>query len=66
MEESNTEAQQTTNSSPEEEVKWDYTSREQTLVLGAVVIGLNGLVVLSFILYNTVPAVHTFISGKPL
>ncbi len=50
----------------EEAVKWDYTNREQTLITGAVVIGLNLLVVLLAILYNTVPAVKVFFSGKPI
>ena len=54
------------NQQPEEAVKWDYTNREQTLVIGAVVVGLNLVVVLLAILYNTVPAVHSFFSGKPM
>ena len=59
---------QSTENKPQEEesVKWDYTNREQTLVIGAVVVGLNLLVILLTILYNTVPSVHSFFSGKPM
>ena len=46
--------------------KWDYTSREQTLFTGALVVGLNLLVVLALILDRTVPSAHAFFSGKPL
>ncbi len=54
------------NPQQEEAVKWDYTNREQTLVLGAVVVGLNIVVILLAVLYNTVPAVHSFFSGRPM
>ena len=50
----------------EEEVKWDYTNPQQTLFIGAIVVGLNLLVVLAVILDKTVPAAHSFITGKPL
>ncbi len=46
--------------------KWDYTSSRQNLITGAMVVGGNLLVVLVYILYRTVPSVHSFISGKPL
>ena len=47
------------------EPKWDYTTREGTLGIGAAVIGLNLVVIILYILYRTVPSVHSFISGKP-
>ncbi len=50
----------------EEAVKWDYTNREQTLYTGAAVVGLNLLVIIIVILDRTVPAVHSFITGKPM
>ncbi len=50
----------------ENEVKWDYTSSRQNLITGAMVVGGNLLVLILYILYRTVPSVHTFISGKPL
>ena len=46
--------------------KWDYTSSKQNLITGALVVGGNLLVILLYILYRTVPAVHQVISGKPL
>ena len=49
-----------------EQPKWDYTNREQTLFTGALVVFLNLLVVLGVILDRTVPAVHSFITGKPM
>ena len=49
----------------ENEPKWDYTTREGTLGIGVAVVGLNLLVILTYILYRTVPSVHAFISGKP-
>ena len=49
----------------ENEPKWDYTNREQTMFIGALVVFLNLLVVLGVILDRTVPAVHSFITGKP-
>ena len=52
---------------PEQEgVRWDYTSRKGTLYTGAAVIGLNLLVVVLLILDRTVPAIHSFFTGKPL
>ena len=61
-------ANQSTENKPqeEEEIKWDYTSSKQTLIIGAVVVGLNVVLLLVAILYNTVPAVHSFFSGKPI
>ena len=55
-----------TQQSQESEVKWDYTSSRQNLITGAMVVGGNLLVLVLYILYRTVPSVHTFISGKPL
>ena len=56
-----------TKTPPEEEaVKWDYTNRKQTLYTGAAVVGLNLLVILLVILDRTVPAIHSFITGKPI
>ncbi len=52
--------------SDEMEPKWDYTSSRQNLITGALVVGGNVLVVLIYLLYRSVPAVHQFISGKPL
>jgi len=46
------------------EPKWDYTNKEQTLFTGALVVGLNLIVVALVILNKTVPAVHTFLTGK--
>tara|TARA_Y100001968_G_C19439290_1_gene761622 strand:+ start:305 stop:463 length:159 start_codon:yes stop_codon:yes gene_type:complete len=48
------------------EPKWDYTTREGNLFIGGVVVGLNLLLVLALILDRTVPAVHAFITGKPV
>ena len=50
----------------QEEVKWDYTSREGTLFIGALVVGLNVVVLIAFLLYQYIPSVHTFITGKPI
>ena len=50
----------------EPSVKWDYTSNKQNLITGALVVGGNLLVVIIYLLYRSVPSVHTFISGKPL
>ncbi len=68
MEEASTEKQvpQGEISNQEVKVKWDYTSREQTLFIGALVVGLNLLVLLAYILFQTVPAVHSFFSGQPI
>ncbi len=49
-----------------QEPKWDYTSSRQNFITGALVVGGNVLVLLIYLLYRTVPAVHQFISGKPL
>ena len=48
------------------EPKWDYTTREGNLFIGGLVVGLNLLVVLALVLDRTVPAVHAFITGKPV
>ncbi len=48
------------------EPKWDYTSSRQNMITGGLVVGGNLLVVLIYVLYRTTPAVHQFISGKPL
>ncbi len=48
------------------EPKWDYTSSRQNLITGAMVVAGNLLVVVLYVLYRTVPAVHQIISGKPL
>ncbi len=66
MEESNPQVNSTTSTTDEVAPKWDYTSREQTLFTGALVVGLNLLVILAFVLYRYVPAFHSLISGKPL
>ena len=50
----------------EEETKWDYTSSKDTMITGAAVVGANLLVIITFILYKYVPAVHQLISGKPI
>ncbi len=49
----------------DQEPKWDYTSKEGNFAAGAAVVGGNLLVVLLYILYRTVPAVHDFIAGGP-
>ncbi len=56
----------TNQGSPNDQPKWDYTSSRQNFITGAMVVGGNLLVVLIYLLYRTVPAVHQFISGKPL
>ena len=61
-----TEQQPIDNSTQEEEVKWDYTSSRQNFITGALVVGGNLLVILLYLLYRSVPAVHQLISGKPL
>ena len=50
----------------EEEPKWDYTTSRDAQLTGAAVIGANFLVLIIFLLYKYVPAVHQFISGKPI
>ena len=64
MEELNSSTSKNALDMEEQEPKWDYTSSEQTLFLGAVVVGLNLLVIAAFVLDRYVPAVHSFISGK--
>ncbi len=49
-----------------EEPKWDYTSSRQNFITGAMVVGGNLLVIMIYLLYRTVPAVHQFISGRPM
>ena len=49
-----------------EQPKWDYTSTKQNFFTGSLVVGGNLLVVVLYVLYRSVPAVHQFISGKPL
>ena len=49
----------------ENEPKWDYTTNSQNMLTGGIVVAGNLLVILAIVLYRTVPAVHTFISGKP-
>ncbi len=66
MEDSNQSKAELSDSDQQEQVKWDYTSSEQTRLMGAVVVGLNVLVALVFLLDRTVPAVHAFITGKAL
>ncbi len=51
---------------PDNEPKWDYTSSKQNFFTGAAVVAGNALVLLLYLLYRTVPAVHQFISGKPM
>ena len=48
------------------EPKWDYTTNEGTLFMGAIVVGLNLVVVLAFALDRLFPSVHSFFIGKPL
>ncbi len=50
----------------EQEVKWDYTSSRQNLITGGLVVGGNLLLVVTYLLYRYIPAVHQFISGKPM
>tara|TARA_Y100001968_G_C19397130_1_gene738983 strand:+ start:302 stop:490 length:189 start_codon:yes stop_codon:yes gene_type:complete len=50
----------------EDEPKWDYTSSRETMITGAAVVGANLLVVIFVVLYKYVPAVHQWISGKPI
>ena len=66
MEETKTDKQLPSEVTPQSTPKWDYTSRGGTLFTGAVVIGLNLILIIAFALDRTVPAVHAFISGKPL
>ena len=49
----------------EKEPKWDYTTSEGNFAAGAAVVGGNLLVIILYILYRTVPAVHDFIAGRP-
>ncbi len=66
MTDTNSNIPESSDLSPENEPKWDYTSREQNLFIGALTIGLNLLVIIAFALDRTVPAVHAFFTGKPL
>ncbi len=67
MEETKPEIKRTKwDSSDPDAPKWDYTTNEQNLFIGALVVGLNLLVILLYVLYRTVPGVHTFVSGKPI
>ena len=66
MSNSKPEIKNETEQSGEPEVKWDYTSSRQNLITGGMVVGGNLVVLILYILYRTVPSVHTFISGKPL
>ncbi len=63
-------AQKEMQSTPEQKAdntpKWDYTTRGQTLAIGAGVVGLNVLVIIVVILDRTIPAVHALITGKPI
>ena len=58
--------EETIQASEEETPKWDYTTSRDAQITGAVVILANFLVLLIFLLYQFVPAVHQFISGKPI
>ena len=66
MDETKPDMTKSSDESSESTPKWDYTTRGQNLITGSLVVGGNLLVVLLYILYRTVPSVHTFISGKPL
>ena len=66
MSESEPNKEDQSNPIEEQAPKWDYTNREQTLFIGALVVGLNLLVVVAVILDRTIPAVHAFVSGKPV
>ncbi|KGG15027.1 MULTISPECIES: hypothetical protein [unclassified Prochlorococcus] len=61
-----TNQEQPNNGNEQNEPKWDYTSSRQNFVTGALVVGGNLLVILVYLLYRSVPAVHQFISGKPM
>ena len=66
MSETSSDANSQKNASNPVEPKWDYTNRRQTLLTGALVVGLNLLLVIGVILDRTIPAVHSFITGKPM
>ena len=68
MEESNSDIPRSANSLGENEAqpKWDYTSSKQNMITGGMVVGGNLLLLIIYALYRTVPAVHQFVSGKPL
>tara|TARA_Y100001968_G_C19326378_1_gene701965 strand:- start:716 stop:916 length:201 start_codon:yes stop_codon:yes gene_type:complete len=57
---------QTDDALNQEEPKWDYTTSGQTLFIGALVVGLNVVVLIAYLLYRYVPAAHSFFTGKPL
>ncbi len=65
MTESNAKDSQATNEASEGQPQWDYTSNKQNLFTGGLVVGGNLLLIIIYLLYRSVPAVHTFISGKP-
>ena len=50
----------------EEEPKWDYTTSRDAIITGAAVLVANFVVLVLFLLYKFVPAVHQFISGQPV
>ena len=50
----------------EEEPKWDYTSNRETMITGAVVVSANLLVLIIYLLYKYVPAVHQIVTGRPV
>ena len=68
MEEINSDISTKPDSIPDEDapVKWDYTSSRGNMVTGAMVVGGNLALLVTYLLYRSVPAVHQFISGKPL
>ncbi len=66
MADQNPNNQKTSDSGQEAPQKWDYTSSKQTLFTGAMVVGLNLLVVIAVLLDRSIPAVHTFFTGKTM
>ena len=68
MEDSNSDPQIKSgqNEELEDPVKWDYTSSKQNFITGSLVVGGNLLLLVIYVLYRTVPAVHQLVSGKPL
>ncbi len=68
MEETNSDISAKRDSLTEDDapVKWDYTSSRGNMVTGAMVVGGNLALLITYLLYRSVPAVHQFISGKPL
>tara|TARA_B100000700_G_C15033384_1_gene851626 strand:+ start:2153 stop:2347 length:195 start_codon:yes stop_codon:yes gene_type:complete len=41
-------------------------NRFQVMFIGGSVVAMNLVLIIAYILYKTVPSVHSFISGKPL